>query len=96
MKKIITLQDMDHVVEHIKTPYAEANHNKYTYIFTSGHKLVIYETFGNRAYMGSFYGVNGASGEVGAYETAQDVLNAFNKLLRTNSIRPDIMYDFVA
>ena len=45
--------------------------------------------------MGSFYGVNGTSGEVGVYETAQDVLNEFNKLLRTNSIKPDIMCDFV-
>ena len=96
MEKKITLQDMNYAVEHIKTPYAEANHEKYIYVFTSGHRLVIYETFGKRPYMGSFYGVNGTAGEVGAYGTAQDVLDEFNRLLGTNAIRADIMENFVA
>lgn len=86
---------MAHTTEHFVTPYVETDLNRYEYTFTSAHKFIIYQTVGrNMSYMGCFKGINGTSGEIGLRNTPQEVLDEFNKLLATDTIRPDIMEGF--
>ncbi len=95
-RRAIRLEDMNHEVNHLVTPYAEVDHEKYEYTFTSGHRLVIYETFGKLPYMLAFHGINNANGELAGAATAQEMLDRFNELYLEGSIREDIMEGFVA
>lgn len=85
----VTLNDFTHTVSHIKTPYAEADHENFT-LEKDGFKISIQEFFDN--YYGlTLYGPTGYNGGTGG-RTAQQCLDT---LLNTKELNEKYDTDLI-
>lgn len=89
----LSLNDMEKETYNYKTPYVNKINTDYTYTFSSGHKLTIFQGALDN-YMLNFKSPNGKSGEMGNDLDPEELLNKFLYMLNNNDIRNDLMVGF--
>lgn len=96
MKFDLKLKDMKKTEGIFKTPYGEHDDTKYEYIFTSGHKLCLYQLFGKRPWAFCFDTPDSKdSGERYHFGSVQEALDEVEKFFENDEVRPKLIKGFV-